>query len=118
MDQTPAVIPVIIEVRTSKAEGKEIAVVEPVVVPVVAEASIDRKAVAIEGTTTEPLNTSADHRRSDHPGSAHSATPKTTAVTTASAKTTAVTTGKTTAVASATATGHSSRANAKCHNGH
>lgn len=109
MDQTPAVIPVIIEVRTSKAEGKEIAVVEPVVVPVVAEASI---------TTTEPLNTSADHRRSDHPGSAHSATPKTTAVTTASAKTTAVTTGKTTAVASATATGHSRRANAKCRSGH
>ena len=115
MDQTPAVIPVIIEVRTSKAEGEEIAIVEPEVVevPLVAEASIERKVIAkviaIERTPTEPQNTSTGHWRSDHRASTHSATPKTTTVTAAS---------KTTAVASATDTGHSSRANAKCRNGH
>jgi hypothetical protein len=70
LDQTPAVIPVIIEVRASKAEGEEIAVVEPVV-PVVAEALIERKVIAIEGTPVEPLNTSADHRRCDHPAPTH-----------------------------------------------
>jgi hypothetical protein len=141
MDQTPAVIPVISEIRVSKAKGEEIAIVEPVVaeVPVVAEASIKRKVIAIERTPAEPLNTSAGHRRSDHRASTHSATPKTTAVecatsaskttvaasaskTTAVAsasKTTAVASAsKTTAVASATDTGHSSRAHAQCRNGH
>jgi hypothetical protein len=112
--------------------------VEPVV-PVVAEASIERKVIPIEGTATEPLNTSADHRRSDHPASmhrvaytasTHSATPKTTAVgsataaktttVTAASKTTTVTTAtaKTTAVATAAAAGHSGRAHAQCRNGH
>ena len=125
MDQTPATIPVIIEIRTSKAEREEIAVVEPVV-PVVAEVSIERKVIVTEGTTIEPPNRSADHRRSDHPASTHrrAHTPYThrgayTASThsghTAAPKTAAMNTGtaaaKTTAVATATA-GHSGRAHA------
>ena len=104
MDHTPAVIPVIIEVWTSKAECEEIAVE-----PVVAEASIKRKVIAIKRTPAEPLNTSTGHRRSDHRATTHSATPKTTTVecaTTAPKPTTVTAASKTTAVASASDTGH------------